>query len=253
MVNCEDFTSADLVAGTIIAVKFTANNTGAVNSLSLNINGTGAKQIKYINNGIIENLPSEGCLRVDTTYYFYYDGINWVALFNYDTTYGAMSEAEALAGTATTARTITAARLKQVVEHFAELNDVQINGTSIVTNGVANVPIASRTNLGAVSINNANDNSYGLAINDSGMLYISSPSAAMIKQGTQAYKPIVPNNQHISTFYGLAKAAGDTTQSQSGNAVGSYTEDAKSAIRTMLGLEEVYQDYSSALTALGVI
>ena len=35
-------------------------------------------------------------------------------------------------------------------------------------------------------------------------------------------------------FYGLAKAAGDATQSASSNAVGTYTEDAKSAISEML-------------------
>jgi hypothetical protein len=37
-----------------------------------------------------------------------------------------------------------------------------------------------------------------------------------------------------ATFYGLAKAAGDTTQSQSLNAVGTYTEEAKLAIRNMI-------------------
>lgn len=49
------------------------------------------------------------------------------------------------------------------------------------------------------------------------------------------YQPITPYYQHESTFYGLAKAAGDTTQSASSNAVGNYTEDAKSAISEMLG------------------
>jgi hypothetical protein len=37
-------------------------------------------------------------------------------------------------------------------------------------------------------------------------------------------------------FYGLAKAAGDTTQASSGNPVGTYTEEAKAAIRAMLGI-----------------
>ena len=37
-------------------------------------------------------------------------------------------------------------------------------------------------------------------------------------------------------FYGLAKAAGDTTQANSGNPVGTYTEEAKAAIRAMLGI-----------------
>ena len=44
----------------------------------------------------------------------------------------------------------------------------------------------------------------------------------------------MPNNQHESAFYALAKAAGDSTQSSSSNAVGTYTESAKSAISDML-------------------
>lgn len=36
---------------------------------------------------------------------------------------------------------------------------------------------------------------------------------------------------------GLAKAAGDTTQAQSANTAGTYTPEAKTAIRTMLGID----------------
>ena len=134
VVVCEDFTSADLVAGTVIAVKFTTTNSGAVGSLALNVNGTGAKNIKYINNGTIGNLTSAGYIKANTTYYFYYDGTYWVALFNYNTTYSAMSEAEALAGTATTARTITAARLKQAIEKHVPVSSVNgQTGTVTVT------------------------------------------------------------------------------------------------------------------------
>lgn len=69
-------------------------------------------------------------------------------------------------------------------------------------------------------------------------LYISPASSAQIKAGSTSYKAIVPNTQHTSVFYGLAKAGGDTTQSTSSNAVGTYTEEAKIAIQKMLG---VYQ------------
>ena len=57
---------------------------------------------------------------------------------------------------------------------------------------------------------------------------------AQVKAGTDTYAPIVPSNQKNSVFYGLAAAAGDTTQSKSSNAVGKYTEAAMSAIYTML-------------------
>jgi hypothetical protein len=86
----------------------------------MNVNGTGAKHIKYINNGTLGNLPSAGYLKANTEYPFYYDGANWVCLFNVNTTYSALSEADMKAGTATAGRLITAARLKQAVEYYAD-------------------------------------------------------------------------------------------------------------------------------------
>ena len=112
------------------------------------------------------------------------------------------------------------------------LTDVQINGTSIVSDGVANVPIASATKLGAIKV------STGLAINNNGSLYVRSATDAYIKQGTNTQTYITPQKQHSATFYGLAKSAGDTTQSQSSNAVGNYTDEAKIAIQKMLGIYE---------------
>jgi len=119
VVECADFTADNLKAGTIIIVTFTATNSGAVANLTMNVNGTGAKHIKYINNGVLGNLSSAGYLKANTEYPFYYDGTNWVVWFNYNTTYSAMSEAEMETGTDTTARTITAQRLKQAVKYHA--------------------------------------------------------------------------------------------------------------------------------------
>ena len=111
------------------------------------------------------------------------------------------------------------------------ISDVQVNGTSIVNNGVANVPVASMDNYGAVKVSSPN----GTQIRN-GILSTQLASDAQIKSGSQDFRPIVPSNQEKSVFYGLAKAAGDTTQSASSNGVGTYTESAKSAIRTMLGV-----------------
>ena len=119
VVECADFTADNLKAGTIIIVTFTATNSGAVASLTMNVNSTGAKPIKYINNGTLGNLTSAGYLKANTEYPFYYDGANWVVWFNYNTTYSAMTESEMHTGTATSARTITAQRLKQAVEYHA--------------------------------------------------------------------------------------------------------------------------------------
>ena len=111
------------------------------------------------------------------------------------------------------------------------VQDVQVNGTSILSQGVANVPIANSSNIGAVKI----DGSYGLSVPGSdGVLKIKCAGLARTKAGTNAYEPIVASHQHESAFYGLAKAAGDSTQSVSTNAVGTYTAEAKEAIQQML-------------------
>ena len=55
--------------------------------------------------------------------------------------------------------------------------------------------------------------------------------------------------QHQSAFFGLAKAAGDTTQSASANAVGTYTETAKSKIHDMLNAPESVSGTTPTITA----
>lgn len=120
VVECDAFTADNLKAGTIIVVTFTATNSGKVADLTMNVNGTGAKHIKYINNGTLGDLTSAGYIKAGTEYPFYYDGANWVVWMNYNTTYSALSEADMKAGTATAGRLITAARLKEAVEYYAD-------------------------------------------------------------------------------------------------------------------------------------
>jgi len=114
------------------------------------------------------------------------------------------------------------------------VDDVQVNGTSVVNNGVANIPIAGENTIGVVKVAYG---SQGLYVHSTtNQLIISKASDANVKTGTEQMKPIVPYNQHMSVFYGLAKAAGDTTMSSSSNAVGTYTDSAKASIKAMLGI-----------------
>ena len=112
------------------------------------------------------------------------------------------------------------------------VQDVQVNNVSVVTNGVANVPIASSNTPGVVKIQSG----YGLTMFD-GIACINTASSATIKSGAYSLTPITPNRQHEATFYGLAKAAGED-MSASSNAVGTYTDAAKTAIKNMIGVEE---------------
>ena len=108
--------------------------------------------------------------------------------------------------------------------------DVQINGSSIVSSGVADISVVTSPINGSSSLITGG----GVA---SALTMVFSTTDAQIKAGTTSNRAIAPINQHTSVFYALAKAAGDTTQSSSDNAVGTYTESAKTAIRGMLGID----------------
>ena len=130
------------------------------------------------------------------------------------------------------------------------VDDVRINGTSILNNGVADIPIPNGSTFGVVKVTGSG--SEGIVLNPSKQLRIYPISSADAKAGTAQYRPVTPMRQHESVFYGLAKIAGHD-EKDSTLPVGTYTEEAKTAIRTMLGLQDVYDDYSSALEALGGI
>ena len=108
------------------------------------------------------------------------------------------------------------------------VTDVQVNGTSVLQDGVANVPIATTNKLGAVMVGN------GLGISN-GWLALVGANDAQIKAGTVLTIPVTPIRQHASAFYGLAKAAG-VDMASSSNPVGTYTDAAKIAIQKMLGI-----------------
>ena len=108
---------------------------------------------------------------------------------------------------------------------------------------VKKTDIATSTTAGIVKVASSN----GVAMTNDGQIYINQASVNNVKQGTANYFPIVPSHQHEAAFYGLAKAAGDTTQASSDNAVGTYTADASAAIRSMLGAvgKTEYATYNS--------
>ena len=78
-------TSFTLREGTTAIIKFVNTNSGAIGSLKLDVNNTGAKPIKYIYNGGLSDIPSAGYLKGGQSYQFYYDGTNWVVQMIYNT------------------------------------------------------------------------------------------------------------------------------------------------------------------------
>lgn len=123
------------------------------------------------------------------------------------------------------------------------VKDVQVNGTSVVSDGVADVPVANGNDFGVVKVGAT------LTINSSGFLSVDRANAAVIKEGTDSKKLISASLAYASTFYGLAKAADDTTQSQSSNPIGTYTADAIDKILAMLGVIDMVAPHEASSTA----
>lgn len=112
------------------------------------------------------------------------------------------------------------------------------SSTSIdLTDYVKNTDYANSTTGGVIKLGQRT--SSGLAMGSDGKLFLSRADVSEIKAATSTVLPIVPSHQHESVFYGLAKAAGDSTQAASSNSVGNYTDGAKQAIKSMLGIEDL--------------
>lgn len=132
-----------------------------------------------------------------------------------------------------------------ILDSGNSVGDVRINGSSILNGSVANIPKASSTVLGVVRVSST----YGTNVESNGTVRIEAATSAQIKSGTETYRPIVPLRQSESVFYGLAKIAGDTSQSLSSNIVGTYTDQAKFAIQIMLGINSMLAPVETDATA----
>lgn len=99
---------------------------------------------------------------------------------------------------------------------------------------------ATINKAGVVKVNS----SYGLCMGSGGDIRIYSAPSSDIKRANSSQRAISPDKQHEAVFYGLTKAAG-VDMASSDNAVGTYTDDAKAAIRTMLGTVGT-TDYATA-------
>lgn len=148
---------------------------------------------------------------------------------DYEPVVAAADLSNAIDDTTTSATTLWSSQ-KTSQEVNAKVADVQVNGTSVVTSGVANVPLADGTNPGAVIVR---ENTDGLKMAD-GKIQIAGPSSGQIQSGSTNYRPITPYIQHESAFFGLSKAAGVDLASETVT-VGTYPASSKTAINGMIG------------------
>lgn len=140
-------------------------------------------------------------------------------------------------------------RIKNIPTPEVPVEDVQINETSILQNGIANIPLASGIAPGVVKTSMT----YGFSMVD-GCIALAKATDAQVKAGNNSttgsnYRAITPGNLKPAVFYGLADSAGDSTQKNSSNAVGTYTDEAKQAIQKMLGFDGILGDFENSAVA----
>ena len=115
------------------------------------------------------------------------------------------------------------------------VTDVQVDGTSILDDGVANIPFASADDPGVAKAMA----SKGVYLDESGSLVLSSPNDTQIKQLLNGYMPVKLDYAHKVLFYALSKVAGVDLGSESVT-LGQYPDSAKVAIQKMLGVRPTY-------------
>ena len=163
-----------LTKGVRIGIKFTYTNTYSSTTsapITLNVNGTGAKNIWYNNthSGAGNTGTNTTAYGVASRYVYYvYDGTYWVwdgCGVDNNTTYSAMSVSELTTGTATTQRTVRADYLKTAIETLiTNKTDTSLNTSS--SNPIANSVVASsfQTLANQVSTNTSNISANATAI-----------------------------------------------------------------------------------------
>ena len=110
------FGSFTLQTGATVAIKFTNSNTVA--NPTLNVNGTGAKAIMRYGT-TAASTSAESSWNAGSVVTFLYDGTYWQMIDFNNTTYSGMTDAEYQAGTGTTNRLITPARLVNAIKYWA--------------------------------------------------------------------------------------------------------------------------------------
>lgn len=104
-----------LDTGALVFVKFSNSNTVA--NPTLNVNGLGAKGIRRYGT-TTPSTSAASSWNAGSVVALVYDGSYWQMVGWLNTTYSSMTEAEYKAGTSTTARLITPARLKDAIQYW---------------------------------------------------------------------------------------------------------------------------------------
>ena len=117
----------------------------------------------------------------------------------------------------------------------APATDVQIDGTSITADGVADIPLAGTNAPGAIGIRE--DSYYGVAIGNGNNLFVKNANTSEINSRTSPYKPIVPNSLDYAVKAAMCDGKG-----------AAWTAEEQAAAKKRMGIED--SSGSSGETAL---
>lgn len=129
---------AEIHAGDQAIVKFT--NTNTASNPTLKIGNTDAKPIKRYGT-TAPGTTQATSWTAGTTFQCVYDGTNWMLVSWVNTAYSEISEANITNGTSSSTGLISGRRTKKAVEAFAPVKDVEVDGESVVVDGVAEITI----------------------------------------------------------------------------------------------------------------
>ena len=136
--------TATIVSGTLTSlntgdqaiVKFA--NTNTASNPTLDIAGTGAKAIKRYGT-TAPGTTNATSWTAGTTFICVYDGTNWMLVSWVNTAYSEISVANITNGTSSSTGLVSGRRVKSAVEEFAPVKDVEVDGESVVVDGVAEI------------------------------------------------------------------------------------------------------------------
>jgi hypothetical protein len=109
---------------------------------------------------------------------------------------------------------------EEAIEEVEELlskgtvTDVQVNGASILSEGVANIPIATSNDFGVVKYNT----SYGVGVTSANILKLVSANNASIDNKLNQYNPITPSNLDYAVKVGVTTNTKELTSEEKTNA-----------------------------------
>lgn len=146
-----------------------------------------------------------------------------------DTVLDAASEAQ----TSADAASASAQEAKTAAESV--LHDVKINGTSVVSENIANIPLATATSPGVIS---KADPTYGVGMSDAG-LYLNGADITQISGRNTPNRAITPQNLDYAVKAAMADGKGSA-----------WTAAEQTAARERLGQEAINRDRERRLTNL---